>query len=230
MEEIWKDVPGFEGLYQASNLANVRSLDRMVNTGLNNVKKVKKTGKVLVPLIDKRGRIRYKFCKDGRVFWVNRGTIIGKTFVPNPQNKPIIMHLDGDQGNDLPENLMWATHKEKNDKIWKKLEGNVIEFEGKKFNTQAAAARYYGIDPALFCSRKQKGWSTEENLKIKPGILKNRGKAYLYKYKDKSYTLQQLAEENRLTKDALVKRLQNGWGLYEAVETPLVIRNRKKEV
>lgn len=230
MEEIWKDVPGFEGYYQASTLANIRSLDRMVNTGLNNIKKSKKAGRVLIPSIDKRGRKRYKFCKDGRVFYVNRGTIMGKTFVPNPENKPIIIHLDGDQGNDLPENLMWATHKEKNDKTWGRYEGVAIEIDGKRFNTQASAARYYGIDPALFCSRKQKGWSIEENLKIKPGILKNHGKEYLYEYKGKKYTLRKLAEMNGLTKNALVKRLQNGWGLYEAIETPLVIRNKKKEV
>lgn len=230
MEEIWKDVPGFEGLYQASTLGRVKSLDRMVNTGAKNITKCKKTGKILKNKIDNRGRAHITLSKEGKRFFFQTGNIIAITFIPNPENKPKIMHIDGNKLNNTLENIKWATNKEIVEHTWTRFDRNIVIFEGKKFNTQAAAARYYGIDPALFCSRKQKGWSTEENLKIKPGILKNRGKAYLYKYKDKSYTLQQLAEENRLTKDALVKRLQNGWGLYEAVETPLVIRNRKKEV
>ena len=46
MEEIWKDIENYEGLYQISNLGNVRSVDRIVNAGIKNNNKVVKKGKI----------------------------------------------------------------------------------------------------------------------------------------------------------------------------------------
>lgn len=112
--EIWKPVVGYEGLYEVSNLGNVRSLNyRRTNTVKN-----------LSPSISKDGYIRvnlWKNCK-GKVLAVHR--LVAEAFVPNPDNKPQIDHINTDKTNNTvwlnedgsvnydKTNLRWVSHKE----------------------------------------------------------------------------------------------------------------------
>lgn len=107
--EIWKDIKGYEGLYQVSNLGNVKSLTRKVGNGkgfyIRNEKELKQayssTGYKVVAL-----------CKVGkqRMFKVHR--LVAIAFVDNPLNKPYVNHIDGNIENNLMENLEWVTHRE----------------------------------------------------------------------------------------------------------------------
>lgn len=65
MEEIWKDIEGFEGLYQVSNLGRVRSLDREVGSHHNTVKKIK--GKIYVPCVGRGGYLHVSLRKNGTI-------------------------------------------------------------------------------------------------------------------------------------------------------------------
>ena len=155
------------------------------------------------------------------------GRIIAETFIDNPEDKERVIHIDGDKANNAVENLRWATIQEVNLHTWERYTGNPVEIDGMRFNTETAAARYYGIEPEIFRSRKQIGWSLEENLKIKRGVLK--GKPYLYKYLGKVYTLKELAEMIGTTRWVLQKRLSAGWGLCEAIEVPVIVKKRKEK-
>lgn len=97
MTEYWKDINDYEGLYQVSNLGNVRST---------------KTGRVLKPAKNyKGGYLQVVLYKNGRVkhFLVHR--LVAEAFIPNPNNLPCINHKDEDKTMNIVENLEWCTHK-----------------------------------------------------------------------------------------------------------------------
>lgn len=99
MQEIWKDIKGYEGLYQISNLGNVKSLNYR-NT------RVKKN---LTPKINKDGYLWVELRKNTipKPLLVHR--LVGMEFIPNPNNYPEINHKDENKANNNVENLEWCT-------------------------------------------------------------------------------------------------------------------------
>lgn len=101
MREIWKDVPNYDGLYQVSNFGQVKS---------------NHTGRGLRPKILKRiprsGYLSVMLCKNKiqKNVFVHR--LVAECFVPNPENKPFVNHIDGNKSNPCASNLEWCTQKE----------------------------------------------------------------------------------------------------------------------
>lgn len=107
--EVWKDVKGYEGLYQVSNLGRVKSFDCYVN--YKNIKKRLIKGKLLIPVTIK-GHSRvvlYKNQKRENRF-VHR--LVAEAFKPNPENKPYIDHINTSPWDNAVWNLEWVTSKE----------------------------------------------------------------------------------------------------------------------
>lgn len=102
MQEIWKDVPGYEGLYKVSNLGNVLSLNfcgRGVTRQMHLVHHY--SGYILVSLS------KNKKTKNWLVH-----VLVAKAFIPNPEKKPFVNHIDGVKSNNNVSNLEWVTAKE----------------------------------------------------------------------------------------------------------------------
>ena len=99
MEEIWKDIDGYEGLYQVSNLGRVKSFN------------YNRTGKEMnlkpVNTCNGFGYLYVNLNKNGktRLFYIHR--LVAKAFLENPDHKSDVNHKDENKTNNCVENLEW---------------------------------------------------------------------------------------------------------------------------
>ena len=108
MDEIWRDVVGYEGVYQVSNFGNVRSLDK--NRAYKNTTRHIK-GKILKSC----NCLGYKILtlsKDNIKTNYRVHRIVAEHFINNPDNKPYVNHIDGNKKNNHFSNLEWCTRSE----------------------------------------------------------------------------------------------------------------------
>lgn len=112
--EIWKPIKGYEGLYSVSNLSRVRSEPKEVGHSTCGIKGTHiYPGKILKPFINtKANYYRLCFIKDNKREYLLLHRLIAQAFIPNPENKKCVNHIDGDKHNNRLDNLEWATHKE----------------------------------------------------------------------------------------------------------------------
>ena len=99
MEEIWRDIKGFEGKYMVSNLGRVKSLN------------YNKTGKekIMKGVPDGYGYFQLSLCKEGKVKNCRINRLVAQAFIPNPDNLPEVNHKDKIRTNNRVDNLEWCT-------------------------------------------------------------------------------------------------------------------------
>lgn len=95
--EIWRDIPGLEGIYAASSAGRIKSI---------------KTGKIHKLYVHKNGYVYCHLSKNGKAKVIRVHRLIAETFIPNPGNLQYINHKDEDKTNNCVDNLEWCTAKE----------------------------------------------------------------------------------------------------------------------
>lgn len=188
MQEIWKDIKDYEGIYQASSLGRIRSLTRIDSRGRL------REGRIMPLRESSDGYYNLKLCKNGGYKTVAVHRVIAETFIEYPKDgkKYEVNHIDMDRKNNRLDNLEYLTHAEnvkhsstkgkyrryggKNSRAIKV----VLEFDNKSITFDCIK------DCCIFIKDKEK-IKTKINS-IHDSICKymNKDKYYLKKYKFKT--------------------------------------------
>ena len=161
MDEIWKDIEDYEGIYQVSNLGRVKRTN---------------TNRILKGSKDKGGYLVVNLYKNSILSNKKIHRLVAEAFIPNTENKPQVNHIDEDKTNNMILNLNWMTAKENlnhgthNERVSKTLSIPIIATnlktgESTEFYGVRECARQLGLDPShitkvLKCRRNHTGGYT----------------------------------------------------------------------
>lgn len=172
--ETWKDIPGYEGIYEVSDKGRVRTAEnKMTHSVLRGERKWKQ--RILKQKSDKGGYKRVSLWKNKMVkdFLVHR--LVAMAFIEIEEGKIIINHKDGVPGNNDVSNLEWCTYKENNahavdsglnqhaDPI---VLLNLISKESHYFNSKAEASKFIGRNHGYISRLLKKGKNKVDDYEI----------------------------------------------------------------
>lgn len=140
--EIWKDIAGYEGLYQVSDLGRVKSLDRICWNGkVNFVRK----SKIIKDFKNKKGyhTVSLNKGKSPKSYYLHR--LVAIAFIPNPENKPEVNHKKGNKSDNRVCAIEWSTYSENNQHSYdvglKKKPKGILSLRAKFTESQVLAIR-----------------------------------------------------------------------------------------
>ena len=104
--EIWRYIEGYEGLYQVSNEGRVKSIKKFINSGIHT------TENILKERITPNGYNQICLTLGGKHLYYYAHRLVAENFIPNPDNKPEVDHINGNKLDNRVENLRWTTKSE----------------------------------------------------------------------------------------------------------------------
>lgn len=110
IQEIWLSIPGHVGMYEVSNLGEIRSLNRVV-IGKGGSTYIR-CGKVLKKILNSNGYYVIGLCINGKSKMCKVHRLVAQVFLPNLNDHPQVNHIDGNKTNNIVSNLEWCTNAE----------------------------------------------------------------------------------------------------------------------
>lgn len=107
LQETWKDIKNFEGLYQVSNLGRVKSLARKAGFIIRKEHIIKSS-------VKENGYLKVNLYKDNKCINKNVHRLVAEAFIPNPNNYPCINHIDYNKANNIVDNIEWCSYAHNN--------------------------------------------------------------------------------------------------------------------
>lgn len=110
MDEIWKDIKNFEGLYQVSSLGRYRSLDRYIvcKNRWGELSEFYRPGQIMKCSLNNKGYCIAHLSNHNKSTTVLLHRLVAETFIPNPNNLPEVNHEDENKLNNRVDNLKWC--------------------------------------------------------------------------------------------------------------------------
>ena len=166
--ENWKQVPGFEGIYEVSDHGNIRSIDRVVSYKDGRTRRFK--GKLLAPRVNEDGYLQVQLSVKDKPKTVKIHRIVAEVFIQNPDGLPEVNHRDEDKTNNAASNLEWCSHGynsrygTRGARISKK-HGKPVEVYAPgdaqaslRFDSISQAAEYFGVTGESVRQAIKYGW------------------------------------------------------------------------
>lgn len=171
MTEVWKSVEGYEGLYEVSNMGNVRGLTRTIAS--KDGKPLTVHGRYLKHLLNEKGYVCVVLSKNNirKKYKVHR--LVAKAFIDNPNGKKEVNHINGDKTDNRPSNLQWVTRSENVTHAYKnglqpkgQCRGiSVVNItDGKTFPSLRSASANYNVDRFLIRNSCETGELTRAGI------------------------------------------------------------------
>lgn len=110
-EEIWKPIDGYEGIYEVSNLGRVKSLKKIVLFRFPDKKRFI-PDRIFKKSVNVYGYIIVSLHLNLKIKQFRVHRLVARAFIPNPENKPYVNHIDGNKQNNRVDNLEWCTAQE----------------------------------------------------------------------------------------------------------------------
>lgn len=180
--EIWKDIKGYEGLYQVSNFGRVKRLENKRCDGHHVLKE-----KILKNEIKKTKYVYIHLCKDGKVKGFRVHRLVAEAFIDNPNNLPQVNHINCDKTDNRVDNLEWCTASENQKhcvenrlRIMKKGKGCTSSKPVIQYDLQGNLIKEY---ECIRQASDELKIHTSDISRVCKGIYKQTHK-YIFKYKD----------------------------------------------